>query len=724
MKEHEHAAKNKPETKPETKPSQDEVAKKAYAIYQDEGKPEGHAEQNWLEAEAKLRSGDHMHMDGHGHGKDHHAHMAADFRKRFWISLVLTLPILALSPLLQKLVGLRDAISFSGDTYVLFGFASAVFWYGGWPFLKGLVDELKTRKPGMMTLVAVAITTAYAYSSAVVFGLTGNMFFWELATLVDIMLLGHWIEMRSVMGASKALEALAKLMPSDAHKLMPDGSVKDVPLGELAVGDRVLIKPGEKIPADGVIVEGESSVNEAMLTGESTPVSKKSGGKVIGGAINGEGSLTIEVKGTGKESFLSQVIDLVKQAQESKSKTQNLADTAAMWLTIIGLSSGVITLFIWLVLVNKELAFAIERAVTVMVITCPHALGLAVPLVVAVSTALAASNGLLIRNRGAFEGARKLQAIIFDKTGTLTEGRFGVTDTLLLAQDIDEDTLRKYAASVDANSEHPIAKAIAESFEQKLPVENFKSIPGKGAEGRVDGKDIKVVSPGYLLEQNITHDDQRVEPLQAQGKTVVFVVVDGQLKGAIALADIVRPEAKQAITALKAMNVRCMMLTGDNKATAQWVSDQIGLDEYFAEVLPQDKAAKVKEVQARSVLVAMTGDGVNDAPALAQADVGIAIGAGSDVAVETADVILVRSNPLDVVAIVQLSRATYRKMIQNLVWATGYNVIAIPLAAGALYAWGVVLTPAVGAALMAASTVIVAINARMLKIKTGSTVKT
>ena len=719
----------------EAKPTQEEVAKHAYAIYNKEGKPQGDAEQNWLEAEAKLKNGEHMHPEAHSkhtdeHGKEHHghqnhhAHMAADFRKRFWISLILTLPILVLSPMLQQLVGLREAIIFSGDTYVLFGFSSAVFWYGGWPFLKGLWDELKALKPGMMTLVAVAITTAYAYSTAVVFGLTGKMFFWELATLVDIMLLGHWIEMRSVMGASKALEALAKLMPSDAHKLMPDGSVKDVPLGELAVGDKVLIKPGEKIPADGVIVEGESTVNEAMLTGESTPVSKKAGGNVIGGAINGEGSLTIEVKGTGKDSFLSQVIDLVKQAQESKSKTQNLADTAAMWLTVIGLSSGALTLFLWLSFMNKEFAFAIERAVTVMVITCPHALGLAIPLVVAVSTALAASNGLLIRNRGAFEAARKLQAIIFDKTGTLTEGRFGVTDTLLLAQDIDEDTLRKYAASVDANSEHPIAKAIADAYEQKLSVENFRSIPGKGAEGRVDGKEIKVVSPGYLLEQNIAHADQRVEPLQAQGKTVVFVLVDGQLKGAIALADIVRPEAKQAIAALKAMDIRCMMLTGDNKATAKWVSDQIGLDEYFAEVLPQDKAAKVKEVQARGVMVAMTGDGVNDAPALAQADVGIAIGAGSDVAVETADVILVRNNPLDVVAIVQLSRATYRKMIQNLVWATGYNVVAIPLAAGALYAWSVVLTPAVGAALMAASTVIVAVNARMLKLETGGTKET
>src|SRR5665648_1159906 len=606
-------------------------------------------------------------------GADHHAHMAADFRKRFWISLVLTVPILILSPLLQTLVGLRDAIRFPGDIYILFGFSSAVFWYGGWPFLKGFVDEIKSRQPGMMTLVSVAIATAYLYSSAVVFGLTCKVFFWELATLVDIMLLGHWIEMKSVMGASKALEELAKLMPSDAHKIMSDGSVKDVPLGELAVDDKVLIKPGKKIPADGVIVEGESSVNEAMLTGESTPVTKKTGGKVIGGSINGEGSLTIEVKGTGKDSFLSQVIDLVKQAQESKSKTQDLANTAAKWLTIVALSGGVITMIVWLALMGKDFAFAIERAVTVMVIACPHALGLAVPLVVAVSTALAAKNGLLIRNRVSFEGARKLQAVIFDKTGTLTEGKFGVTDTLTLSQDIDEETLRKYAASVDANSEHPIAKAITASSKDKMPVENFKSIPGKGVEGRVDGKEIKVVSPGYLDEEDIGMADKRVEPLQAQGKTVVFVLVDGELKGAIALADIIRPEAKQAIEALKALDIRCMMLTGDNKATAKWVSDQVGLDEYFAEVLPQDKAAKVKEVQSRGMLVAMTGDGVNDAPALAQSDVGIAIGAGSDVAVETADVILVRSNPLDVVSIVQLSRATYGKMIQNLLWAAGYN---------------------------------------------------
>jgi Cu2+-exporting ATPase len=701
-------------TKPAPKPARDEVAKKAYSLYEKEGRPQGHAKQNWLAAEAGMSGHSSDEQNNHG---DHHAHMAADFRKRFWISLILTLPILILSPMLQKLVGLREAIHFPGDIYVLFGFSSAVFWYGGWPFLKGLFDELKTRKPGMMVLISVAIATAYLYSSAVVFGLTGKMFFWELATLVDIMLLGHWIEMKSVMGASKALEELAKLMPSDAHKLMPDGSVKDVPLGEHAVSDKVLIKPGEKIPADGVIVEGESSVNEAMLTGESTPAAKKTGGKVIGGSINGEGSLKIEVKGTGKDSFLSQVIDLVKQAQESKSKTQDLANTAAMWLTVVALGGGAITLIVWLTFMGKDFAFAMERCVTVMVIACPHALGLAVPLVVAVSTALAAKNGLLIRNRVAFEGARKLQAIIFDKTGTLTEGRFGVTDTLLLSQDIDEETLRRYAASVDANSEHPIAKAIAGASEKKSPVENFKGIAGKGAEGRVEGKEIKVVSPGFLHEQNIAMADKRVEQLQGQGKTVVFVLVDGALKGAMALADIIRPESKQAVATLKEMNIRCMMLTGDNKATAKWVSDQIGLDEYFAEVLPQDKAAKVKEVQARGVRVAMTGDGVNDAPALAQADLGIAIGAGSDVAVETADVILVRSNPSDVVAILKLSHATYLKMMQNLVWATGYNVVAIPLAAGVLYAWGVLLTPALGAVLMAASTVIVAINARLLRLK-------
>ncbi|NOR16173.1 cadmium-translocating P-type ATPase [candidate division WOR-3 bacterium] len=654
---------------------------------------------------------------GHEHDHhDHHAHMVADFKKRFWVSLIITVPILILSPMIQTLIGLGDSIRFPGDLYILFILSTVVFFYGGYPFLKGLYNELKSAKPGMMTLIAVAITTAYLYSSAVVFGLSGKIFFWELVTLVDIMLLGHWIEMKSIMGASRALEELARLMPSDAHKLMPDGSIKDVPLGELKMADRVIIKPGEKIPADGEVVDGETSVNEAMLTGESKPVSKKAGAKVIGGSINGEGSITVEVKKTGKDSFLSQVIELVKEAQESKSKTQDLANRAALWLTIIALTVGSITLFIWLVVMNKDFAFALERTVTVMVITCPHALGLAVPLVVAVSTAISAKNGLLIRNRAAFERARNIQAIIFDKTGTLTQGKFGVTDTITFSNDIDEKLLLKYAASVEVHSEHPIAKGIVSSSKETFSVEGFRAIPGKGAQANVNSRDVKVVSPGYLREQNIPVTDERVDKLFSQGKTVVFVMIDGKLCGAIALADIIRPESKKAISMLKEMGIKCMMLTGDNKQVAKWVSEEIGLDEYFAEVLPQEKVTKVKEVQSRGLVVAMTGDGVNDAPALAQADVGIAIGAGTDVAVETADIILVRSNPLDAMAIIGLARATYRKMVQNLAWATGYNAFAIPLAAGVLYKSGILLSPAMGAVLMSLSTVIVAINARFLRV--------
>jgi len=654
---------------------------------------------------------------GHEHDHhDHHAHMVADFKKRFWVSLIIIVPILILSPMIQTLIGLGDSIRFPGDLYILFILSTVVFFYGGYPFLKGLYNELKSAKPGMMTLIAVAITTAYLYSSAVVFGLSGKIFFWELVTLVDIMLLGHWIEMKSIMGASRALEELARLMPSDAHKLMPDGSIKDVPLGELKMADRVIIKPGEKIPADGEVVDGETSVNEAMLTGESKPVSKKAGAKVIGGSINGEGSITVEVKKTGKDSFLSQVIELVKEAQESKSKTQDLANRAALWLTIIALTVGSITLFIWLVVMNKDFAFALERTVTVMVITCPHALGLAVPLVVAVSTAISAKNGLLIRNRAAFERARNIQAIIFDKTGTLTQGKFGVTDTITFSNDIDEKLLLKYVASVEVHSEHPIAKGIVFSSKETFSVEGFRAIPGKGAQAKVNSRDVKVVSPGYLREQNIPVTDERVDKLFSQGKTVVFVMIDGKLCGAIALADIIRPESKKAILMLKEMGIKCMMLTGDNKQVAKWVSEEIGLDEYFAEVLPQEKVTKVKEVQSRGLVVAMTGDGVNDAPALAQADVGIAIGAGTDVAVETADIILVRSNPLDAMAIIGLARATYRKMVQNLAWATGYNAFAIPLAAGVLYKSGILLSPAMGAVLMSLSTVIVAINARFLRV--------
>jgi len=678
-----------------------------------------------------------MHMDEHNHtGRDAHAgqphptrgkrssysrhagHDVTDFRRRFWISLIVTIPILILSPAIQEFAGVGQALRFPGDQYVLFMLASFVYFYGGYPFLKGIVNELRARLPGMMTLIAVAITTAYLYSTAITFGLSGGVLFWELSTLIDIMLLGHWIEMRSVMGASQALEELAKLMPADAHKLLTDGSVHDVPLDSLVVGDRVLVKPGEKVPADGQVVEGETSVNESMLTGESTPVTKKAGATVIGGAINGEGAITVEVKKTGQDSFLSQVIDLVKQAQESKSRTQDLADRAALALVIIALVGGGLTFLVWQLLINTSVDFSLERAVTVMVIACPHALGLAIPLVVAISTALGAQNGLLIRNRAAFEQARNIQAVIFDKTGTLTEGRFGVTDVITFTGDIDEQALLAYAAALEGRSEHPIAQGIAASAQAavSLEVEAFKALSGKGVEGTVNGQVVRVVSPGYLKEHGLIVTDERIERLTAQGKTVVFVVMDEAVAGAIALADIIRPESKQAIAALKEMGIRSLMLTGDNRQVAQWVAKEVGLDEYFSEVLPQDKVVKVKEVQSRGLVVAMVGDGINDAPAIAQADVGIAIGAGTDVAVEAGDIILVRSTPLDAVTIVGLARSTYRKMVQNLGWATGYNALAIPLAAGILYPFGIILTPAAGAVLMSASTVIVAINSRFLKL--------
>lgn len=657
------------------------------------------------------------HEAGGGHGGNHHDHMVRDFQRRFWVSLGLTLPIVALSPMLQHWLGLGERLRFAGDSYVLFALSTAVFLYGGWPFLTGLVAEVRERRPGMMTLVAVAITTAYAYSTAVVFGLPGMDFFWELATLIDLMLFGHWIEMRSVMGASRALEALAKLMPSDAHRLQADGSVTDVPLSALMPGDRVLIKPGEKVPADGRVLEGQSSVNESMLTGESQPVSKRPEAMVIGGSINGEGAITVEVAHTGKDSFLSQVIGLVEEAQASKSKTQDLANRAAQGLTAIALGGGALTFFVWAVLLRQDLAFALERTVTVMVIACPHALGLAVPLVVAISTALSAQNGLLIRNRTAFEAARNIRAIVFDKTGTLTQGAFGVTEVLVFDPSLSDAEMLKWAAAIEAQSEHPIAQGIVRSTPDAYRVTGFRGIPGKGAEGTVEGRLVQVVSPGFLRDRGLMIPDARFDHLSEQGKTVVFVLVEGELKGAIALADLIRPESKPAIARLKAMGIRTIMMTGDNRKVADWVAAEIGLDEVIAEVLPQEKAAKVKEIQARGLTVAMTGDGVNDAPALAQADVGIAVGAGTDVAIETADIILVRSDPQDVAAVIGLARATYRKMVQNLAWATGYNIFAIPLAAGVAYKAGLLLSPAVGAILMSLSTVVVAINARLLKVE-------
>ncbi|MCG2692912.1 copper-translocating P-type ATPase [Candidatus Parcubacteria bacterium] len=646
--------------------------------------------------------------------QNHHAHMVADFKKRFFVSVVLTLPILILSPMIKNFLGW--GVGFTGDLYILLALSSIIYFYGGWPFLKGFFDEIKNKTPGMMTLIAVAITTAYVYSSAVVFGLAGKLFFWELATLIDVMLVGHWIEMRSIMGASRALEELAKLMPSIAHKMKEDGNFIDVLIEELKAGNKVLVKPGEKIPVDGKVIKGETSVNESMLTGESKPVFKKIDEKVIGASINGDGSIIVLVEKIGKDSYLSQVIDLVRQAQESKSKTQDLANKAALWLTISALSVGVLTLFLWIFFSEKDLFFAIERTVTVMVIACPHALGLAVPLVVAVSTSLAASNGFLIRNRTAFESMRKVNAVIFDKTGTLTKGEFGITDVISFSENITKDEILNLAASVDSHSSHPIAKSIASSAKEIYDVSNFKSIPGKGSTGVVKDKNITVASPRYLREQNVTAEIKEIEEIKNQGKTISYILEENRLIGVIALADIVRPESKKAISILRDMGIKSIMLTGDNKQVAEQVAKEIGIDEFVAEVLPQNKLAKIKEIQSRNLIIAMIGDGVNDAPALAQANVGIAIGAGTDVAIETADVILVKSNPLDIVGVISLSRSTYGKMIQNLIWATGYNVIAIPIAAGVLYSWNILLSPALGALFMSLSTVIVAINARLLKI--------
>ncbi len=656
------------------------------------------------------------HNKKHGDHSNHHAHMAQDFLKRFWISLALSIPIIALSPMIQVFLGLRESWSFTGDVYISTILSSLVFFYGGWPFLKGLVDELKKKQPGMMTLIAIAITTAYAYSMLVVFAVEGKIFFWELVTLVDIMLIGHYIEMKSVMSASKALEELAKLMPSEAHLIQEDGTTKDIALEELKIGDRVLIKPGEKIPADGFVVKGKSAVNESLMTGEAKPVSKSDGDEVIGGSVNGEGSLTIEIDKTGKDSFLSQVINLVQQAQDSKSKTQDLANRAAFWLTIIALVAGAITFFVWTFLTTQDFVFALERTVTVMVIACPHALGLAVPLVVAVSTNLAAQNGFLIRNRPAFEEARNIGAVIFDKTGTLTKGVFEVTEVLNFTEEYDKGRLLKITASLEQNSEHPIAQGIVKSVSSLFEVNDFNSITGKGIEGTIEGLSVKVVSPGYLRENDIEIPDDQYQQLSEQGKTVVFVIIDDKLHGAIALGDTIREDSKVAIKQLHEMGIECIMLTGDNKQTAAYVAKELGLDDFFAEVLPNEKADKVREVQKRGLKVAMTGDGVNDAPALAQADVGIAIGTGSDVAVETGDIILTQSNPKDVAALISLAKATYKKMVQNLFWATGYNAVAIPLAAGVLFSYGIILNPAVGAGLMSISTVVVAINARLLKI--------
>ncbi|HSQ93341.1 MAG TPA: copper-translocating P-type ATPase [Methanoregula sp.] len=654
-----------------------------------------------------------------GHGPGHpagaHAQHLEDFRKRFIVSAILTIPILILSPPVQAVFGFT--LGFRGSTYLLLVLSAVVYFYGGYPFLKGIVTELRARQPGMMTLIAVAISVAFLYSAGTVFGLTGEGFFWELATLIDVMLLGHWIEMRSILGASRALEELVRILPQEAHLLRGSG-IDTVKIEDLRPGDRVLVKPGEKVPVDGTVVEGESSMNESMLTGESGPVAKHPGDTVIGGAVNGEGSVVAEVKKTGKDTYLSQVIELVRQAQESRSRTQDLANRAALILVIIALGTGAVTFTAWAV-IGGDIGFAIERAATVMVITCPHALGLAVPLVVAVSTALAAQSGLLIRDRQAFERARDLQAIVFDKTGTLTEGTFGVTDIVTFGSMPESEVLR-LAAALERNSEHPIAQGIVKSAEERsleIPAAgNFRAIPGRGIEGEVSARHLMVVSPGWLSEQNITPDDPRLATITRQGKTVVYLLADGAPAGALALADIIRKESKDAVSRLKSMGIRCMMLTGDNRYVAEWVAKEIGLDEYFAEVLPHEKSDRIRTVQ-QQYITAMVGDGINDAPALVQADVGIAIGAGTDVAVESADIVLVRNDPRDVADIIGLSKRTYAKMFQNLIWATGYNTFAIPLAAGVLYGYGIILSPAVGAIFMSASTIIVSINAKLLTMR-------
>ena len=663
---------------------------------------------------------DHSKMQDHDHGSvpmgmeghDHHQMMIDDFKKRFWVSLILTIPILIFSPMIQMFFGYQWLLP--GNAYILFILSTVVYFWGGLPFLKGFFSEVKSGNPGMMTLIALAISVAYFYSTATVFGLQGVDFFWELATLIDIMLLGHWLEMKSVLGASKALQLLVSMMPAEAHRINKDGQIEDVKLDMLEINDTILIKPGEKVPADGIIVDGNSYVNESMLTGESKPVKKEKDYKVIGGSINGNGSLEMKVEHTGKDSYLNKVITLVAEAQKTKSKMQNLSDRAAKWLTYVALTIGFGTLAVWLI-AGYPFVFALERMVTVMVITCPHALGLAIPLVVAISISVSAQHGLLIRNRTAFEESRKITVLLFDKTGTLTTGVFGVTRFESIS-DISPEEMLRLASALEKTSEHPIAVGIIDKVKDldlKIPeAEKFNAITGKGVEAIGEGKSVKVVSPGYLKEKDLPVPEGA---FSSKAETVVFVIIDEEVVGYIALADTIRPESEGAIRTFKKNGIKVMMATGDNETVAKAVSDELGLDGYYSEVLPHQKVEIVKELQSKGEFIAMTGDGVNDAPALAQADVGIAVGSGTDVAVETADIVLVNSNPKDIANLILFGKATYNKMIQNIAWATGYNIVAIPLAAGVLYSSGFVLGPAVGAVFMSLSTIIVAINAQLLK---------
>ncbi len=649
---------------------------------------------------------------------DHTGHEAM-FRRKFWVSLVLSIPVLVFSPAIQAWLG-YNIPAFPFSEWITPLFAVIVFFYGGLPFLQMAVPEIKNRKPGMMTLISLAISVAFVYSLAALFLPTGMTFFWELVTLIDVMLLGHWLEMRSVRQASGALNELAKLMPDTAERIDESGNVQMVPVSELHEGDMLLVRPGASVSADGEVVEGESSVNEAMITGESKPVDKAKGSQVIAGTINGDGSLRMRVTATGDQTALAGIMRLVEQAQQSKSRTQILADKAAGWLFYIALGVAALTALLWVIAVGFNVE-VIARVATVLVIACPHALGLAIPLVVAISTAKGAENGILVRDRLALEEARQLDTVIFDKTGTLTKGVFGVV-AIATVQDWSEVKALALAAAIEGDSEHTIARGIrqaaAEQNLEKLQVNDFEALKGRGVRAVYQGKDVYLGGPRLLEHLSLELPDN-LEKFAGQasqkGQSVVHLIEEDKVVGSLALADVVRPESRQAVDDLHAMGIQVAMLTGDSRAVAKAVAEELGIDTYFAEVLPEDKDKRVAELQKQGRRVAMVGDGVNDAPALTRADVGIAIGSGTDVAVESAGIILVNSNPEDVVKIFRLSQASYRKMQENLLWATGYNVIALPLAAGILAPWGIILSPAVGAFFMSLSTVIVAINAQLLR---------
>lgn len=658
------------------------------------------------------------HEDHAGH-EGHEDHNPDIFRRKFWLSFALTIPVFLYSPMIQEWLGVTMP-AFPGSRWLPFVLGTIIFFYGGSVFIKGAVSELKNRLPGMMTLISLAIVVAFGYSVATLFFIEGIEFFWELAALVTIMLLGHWMEMRSIQNAQGALSELAKLLPDEAT-IIKDGKTRVVPVSELTTGDVVLVRPGASVPVDGVVVEGRSSVNEAMITGESRPVSKEIGDEVIGGTTNTDGSLRVEVAKTGENTMLAGIMRLVADAQSSKSRHQILADRAAYYLTFIALSVAVLTMAGWLIFSGEGTGFALERTVTVLIIACPHALGLAIPLVTSISTTLAASNGILVRERASLENARNIDVVLFDKTGTLTRGEQGVTDVWSVEGSSREEILA-LSAAVESDSEHPLAKAIVDAAQGEgthIPkAGNFRALAGRGVQASVEGSTVHVGGPQLLNERELQIPGSIKKPLRQagkDGKTVVFALRDDTVLGAIGLTDAIREESYQAVKHLKQTGVRVAMLTGDSEPVAKWAARELGIDEYFAGILPEHKSDIVEKLQGKGDKVAMVGDGVNDAPALVRADIGIAIGAGTDAAIESAGIVLASSDPRGVGKIFTLSKASYRKMWQNLAWATGYNVVAMPLAAGVLAGVGIILAPAVGAVLMSLSTIIVAVNAQFLR---------